>query len=145
MMRRAWFHNVKNDSIYTYRKQQLPPVSNVIPFNDSIFVRNGNAAKLNSVEVGISDNGFIEVLSGLKEGEEIISGNYTAVSKELQDKTKIKIEGEENSGKKGEGRRGKGKRGDRSRHAPPSPHLTNPSPEAEDEFAAVASDPDRKP
>lgn len=78
-----------------------------------VFVRNGNAAKLNSVEVGISDNGFIEVLSGLKEGEEIISGNYTAVSKELQDKTKIKIEGEENSGKKGEGRRGKGKRGEK--------------------------------
>lgn len=78
-----------------------------------VFVRNGNAAKLNSVEVGISDNGFIEVLSGLKEGEEIISGNYTAVSKELQDKTKIKIEGEENSGKKGKGRRGKGKRGEK--------------------------------
>ena len=36
-----------------------------------------------------------------------------AVSKELQDKTKIKIEGEENSGKKGEGRRGKGKRGEK--------------------------------
>lgn len=81
-----------------------------------VFIRDGNTAKLNSVEVGISDNGFIEVLSGLKEGEEIISGNYTAVSKDLQDKSKIKVEGEEggdNGGKRGEGRRGKGKRGDK--------------------------------
>jgi HlyD family secretion protein len=86
-----------------------------------VFIRDGNTAKLNSVEVGISDNGFIEVLSGLKEGEEIISGNYTAVSKDLQDKSKIKVEGEEGGenggkrgeGRKGEGRRGKGKRGDK--------------------------------
>lgn len=74
-----------------------------------VFIKNGSFAKLNSVEVGISDNGFIEVLSGLEEGQEIISGNYTAVSKELSDSSRIRIEGEEGKGRGN----GKGKRGNR--------------------------------
>lgn len=73
-----------------------------------VFKRDGNLALLRPVEVGISDNGFIEILEGLKEGQEIISGNYTAVSKELNDSSLIKLENEE-VGKGG----WKGKRGER--------------------------------
>jgi HlyD family secretion protein len=60
-----------------------------------VFKRDGNVALLSPVEVGISDNGFIEILEGLKEGQEIISGNYTAVSKELNDSSLIKMENDE--------------------------------------------------
>lgn len=70
-----------------------------------VFIKEGNKAILNPVEVGISDNGFIEVINGLKEGQEIISGNYAAVSKELNDSSLIRIESEEQKGK-WKGRRG---------------------------------------
>lgn len=72
-----------------------------------VFVKEDNLAIMRKVEVGISDNGFIEITKGLKEGEEIISGNYAAVSKELSDSSKIRLQGE---GKQGGW---KGKRGGR--------------------------------
>jgi len=49
-------------------------------------------AKLVQVKVGISDNSYIEVLSGLQGTEEIIKGNFNAVNRELEDKSKIQID-----------------------------------------------------
>ncbi len=50
---------------------------------------NGKAVKLN-VKTGIQDNTYIQILSGLKEGQEIITGPYSAVSKTLKDKDNVK-------------------------------------------------------
>ncbi len=50
-----------------------------------VFIKDNNKAKLVNVEIGISDRGYVEILSGLKEKEQIISGSYQAVSKLLQD------------------------------------------------------------
>ncbi len=53
-----------------------------------VFVRDkDNKAKLKEVKTGITDTaaGTIEIISGLKQGEEIISGPYIAVSKNLND------------------------------------------------------------
>jgi HlyD family secretion protein len=49
-------------------------------------------AKMLKVKTGISDRGFIEIIEGLSEGEEIISGNFMAVSKLLKDGTKIRVD-----------------------------------------------------
>ena len=57
-----------------------------------IFIKDGEKAKIREVEIGISNIGFVEILSGLKEGEIIISGSYQAVSKLLSDGSKIKEE-----------------------------------------------------
>jgi len=57
-----------------------------------VFIRNGNKVKSQEVETGISDEGFIEIIKGLKENQEIISGNFMAVSKLLKDGSKIKID-----------------------------------------------------
>jgi HlyD family secretion protein len=57
-----------------------------------VFVKNGIKAKMVKVKTGISDNGYIEVIEGLKEGDEIISGSYMAISKELQDGSMIKTD-----------------------------------------------------
>lgn len=57
-----------------------------------VFTRNGTKAKMITVQTGISDRGFIEITDGLKEGDEIISGNFMAVSKLLRDGTVIKTE-----------------------------------------------------
>ncbi|GAB1431211.1 efflux RND transporter periplasmic adaptor subunit [Ignavibacteria bacterium] len=57
-----------------------------------IFLNNKNRAKSVNVETGLSDRGYIEIKSGLKEGDEIISGNFQAVSKLLSDSAKIIID-----------------------------------------------------
>jgi HlyD family secretion protein len=60
-----------------------------------VFKKAGSVAKIQYVETGISDNGFIEIKSGLNEGEVIISGNFNAVSKTLKNDSKIKLESTE--------------------------------------------------
>jgi hypothetical protein len=44
------------------------------------------------VETGISDGGYIEILKGVKEGETVISGNFRAISKELEDGMLVKVD-----------------------------------------------------
>ncbi len=57
---------------------------------ECVFIlENGTAKKVN-VKSGIQDNTYIQILSGLKEGQEIISGPYSAISKNLKDKDKVK-------------------------------------------------------
>jgi len=43
------------------------------------------------VKSGVQDINYIEILSGLKEGDEIITGPYTAISKTLKDGMKVKV------------------------------------------------------
>jgi HlyD family secretion protein len=57
-----------------------------------LFIKSGNNAKLVPVETGIADNNYIEIRAGVKEGDEIISGSYTAISKDLVDGAKVEIE-----------------------------------------------------
>lgn len=56
-----------------------------------VFLKDGNTAKLVTVKTGISDFDNIEILEGLTEGQEIITGPYFIVSKELEDKKPVKI------------------------------------------------------
>ncbi len=57
-----------------------------------VFVKVGDKAKMQRVETGIADNTYIEIKSGLKPGDEIVSGSYTAISRKLKDGAKITIE-----------------------------------------------------
>ena len=41
---------------------------------------------------GLSDDAFVEIKSGLKEGENVISGSFKAISRELEDGSLVKIE-----------------------------------------------------
>ncbi|MBU3741437.1 MAG: efflux RND transporter periplasmic adaptor subunit [Candidatus Kapabacteria bacterium] len=58
-----------------------------------VWVLNGQTVAAREVETGISDNGYIEILKGLKKGERIVSGPYTAVSKVLSEGSKVQVEG----------------------------------------------------
>jgi len=57
-----------------------------------VFIVDGTRAKAVQVKTGISDNSYVEITSGLKGGEEVVKGNYSAVSKDLDDKKLIKID-----------------------------------------------------
>ena len=56
-----------------------------------VFVVEGNAAKMVEVKTAISDFENIEIVEGITEGQQVISGPYFVVSKELEDGDIIKI------------------------------------------------------
>ncbi len=51
--------------------------------HEVVFIYKDDKAALQVVKTGIQDDEFIEVLSGLNEGEEVITGPYSTVSKKL--------------------------------------------------------------
>jgi HlyD family secretion protein len=57
-----------------------------------VFVKEGDRVHLRKVETGIADNTYIEIKSGLKAGEEVVSGSYAAISRTLKDNSKVMIE-----------------------------------------------------
>lgn len=69
---------------------------------ECVFVKVGDKAKLRVVKTGIQDDTNIEIISGLKPGEEIIIGPYTTVSKDLVSNDKVKVESEKEKKDKAE-------------------------------------------
>jgi HlyD family secretion protein len=57
-----------------------------------VFLKERDKVNLVPVQTGIADNNFIEIRSGVRAGDEVVSGSYTAISKDLKDRSKIKIE-----------------------------------------------------
>jgi len=57
-----------------------------------VFVIKENKAKMIEVKTGISDDTYIEIISGLKGDEDIVSGPYRAISKELEEGSKVSMQ-----------------------------------------------------
>jgi HlyD family secretion protein len=57
---------------------------------DVVFVVEGNHVKMVPVKTGISDETRWEIVEGLKEGDEIVSGGFRAISRDLDDGKKIR-------------------------------------------------------
>lgn len=51
---------------------------------------NGETRQI-EIKTGIQDNDYIEITAGLKQGEEVVCGPYSAVAKTLRDKSKVKV------------------------------------------------------
>ncbi len=66
---------------------------------DVVFVVEGDHVKTVPVKIGISDDDYWEITDGLKEGDEIVIGNYSAISRSLDDGKKI-IKGAANDSEK---------------------------------------------
>jgi HlyD family secretion protein len=62
-----------------------------------VFIKNGDKVRMQKVETGIADNTFIEIKSGVKPGDEVVSGSYTAISRKLKEGAKVAIEKEKKS------------------------------------------------
>ncbi len=60
-----------------------------IKIEECVFVYAEGKAKMVKVKTGIQDNNFIQIVSGLNDGDEIISGPYSAVSKQLKDAMEV--------------------------------------------------------
>lgn len=55
-----------------------------------VFVADGDRARMVPVKIGISDDSYWEIVQGLKEGDEVVSGGYRAIGRDLEDGKKIK-------------------------------------------------------
>jgi len=78
------------DELYKEEEQ------NKAPKNDKkiecVFVKVGEKAKIRIIKTGIQDDTNIEIISGLKIGDVVITGPYTTVSKELNSGDKVSTE-----------------------------------------------------
>jgi HlyD family secretion protein len=59
--------------------------------NECVFLIQEEKAKMTSVKTGIQDNMYIEIVSGLKEGDQVATGPFSVISKTLKDGNKIKV------------------------------------------------------
>ncbi|KAB2908351.1 MAG: efflux RND transporter periplasmic adaptor subunit [Ignavibacteriales bacterium] len=59
---------------------------------EMVFVVEGGKVKEATVTTGISDDNYIVVKSGLKAGQEIVSGPYKAISRELKQDMPVKVD-----------------------------------------------------
>ncbi len=66
-----------------------------------VFVRAGTKAELRKVTTGLMDNTHTQIVTGLKEGDEVITGPYRAVTQVLKDGSKIAIQPAKKDGKAG--------------------------------------------
>ncbi len=58
---------------------------------ECVFIKDGSKAKLRVVKTGVQDNSNIEILEGLQEDEEIITGPYNTVTKSLKNGDDVEI------------------------------------------------------
>jgi HlyD family secretion protein len=57
-----------------------------------VFIKDGDNVRMQKVETGLADTTFIEIKSGVKPGDDVVSGSYTAISRRLKDGAKVAIE-----------------------------------------------------
>ena len=56
------------------------------------FVVVDGVAKAMPVKRGISDDSFVEIVEGLEEGAQVVSGSYRVINRDLEDGSKVRIE-----------------------------------------------------
>lgn len=56
-----------------------------------LFIKDSSKAIIKEVKTGIQDDNYIEITEGLKGNEDIITGPYNTISKELKNGDKVKI------------------------------------------------------
>ncbi|HMI08244.1 MAG TPA: efflux RND transporter periplasmic adaptor subunit [Flavobacterium sp.] len=63
---------------------------------ECVFVKVGDKSKIRIIKTGIQDDTNIEVTSGLKKGDVVITGPYTTVTKDLNSGDKVVVSSEKN-------------------------------------------------
>jgi HlyD family secretion protein len=80
----------ENNSNVIDKKDKKATVNNKP--KEVVFVIENNKAKMKEVKTGLSDDNYIQIKEGLKDGEKVVSGSYRAISRELNDGSKVKLE-----------------------------------------------------
>jgi HlyD family secretion protein len=80
---------VKESKVDVAELTEKEPIPKIDKKLECVFVKVGDKAKIRIIKTGIQDDTNIEVISGLKKGDEVIIGPYTTVSKELNSGDKV--------------------------------------------------------
>ena len=56
-----------------------------------VFIHSNGTVHLKEVKTGIQDDKYIQVLSGLEKGDEVVTGPYSAISRTLKQNDKVKV------------------------------------------------------
>lgn len=80
---------IKTDTSNTNKKAPKRKGNIELEKFECVFVKSGDKAKLRVVTTGIQDDSSIEIITGLEDGDEIITGPYTLVTKSLKPGDKI--------------------------------------------------------
>jgi HlyD family secretion protein len=75
----------------TASKQFVPNKDGVV---EVVFVVENGVSVAKAVKTGIQSESHIEILEGLKENDEVVVGNYRAISKLLENGSKVKVDNE---------------------------------------------------
>lgn len=71
--------------------------------DEIVFVVKEGIVKATTVKRGISDASHVEIVEGVEEGMEIVSGSYKAINRELEDGSKVRVEDPKKGGPKASG------------------------------------------
>jgi HlyD family secretion protein len=63
-------------------------------FVELVFVVDDDKVEARQVTTGIQSDTHVEIVEGIAEGEQIVTGNYRAISRDLEDGSKVIVEGE---------------------------------------------------
>lgn len=61
-------------------------------FRRVVFVNENGIARRVEVETGISDNSYIQIMSGIDAGQDVITGSYRVLSRELENDNEIDVQ-----------------------------------------------------
>lgn len=71
-------------------KNSKKELKDVIKVEECVFLFIDGKAKMVKVKTGIQDNNYIEIIEGVKVGDELVSGPYSAISKQLKEGAELK-------------------------------------------------------
>ena len=74
--------NEKNDEMQMDKKEP----------QEVVFIVENGTAKAVPVKTGISDDNYLEIKEGLEGVESVVSGSYRAISRELEDGSKVRVD-----------------------------------------------------
>jgi HlyD family secretion protein len=92
--------NEQSDSENENAEEVKPKNGKAAKPKEVVFLVNEGKAKMVEVKTGISDDTYIEITEGLKGEEEVITGPYRAISKDLEDGSKLSITSKRKDAKK---------------------------------------------
>ena len=86
---------IKSDTSSTKKFKAKDSATETDQRFECVFIKEGDEAKLRVVSTGIQDDSNIQITKGLEEGETVITGPYTTVTRSLSNGDKIEVTKEE--------------------------------------------------
>jgi HlyD family secretion protein len=94
---------VATDNVTTERKDTKRTRKELDNLQRVVFIHKNGKVFIREVKTGLSDNRYMEIKEGISTGEEVVSGSYNAIARELNNDMTVKVAKETPSGANGKG------------------------------------------